>query len=439
MTHDSHALQPALPDQREKVRAQMEKLLQSTHFRNSRRYPTLLRYVVEETLEGRGPFLKERTLGVEVFGRAPDYDTASDPIVRVTVAEIRKRIAQYYHEEAHASELRIELTPGSYVPEFLPGREAEEAPRHEPRIEERSTDPVPWPVPVAQAHAVAQGEPVTATAARKRPARWTFGLVAALILCLGAGLAWRLTRPSAIDVLWQPVFAASGPITFCLPMSVKKNSPGNANTTEEAIAHALDLADKQLPASGTFFDHQLLGENVVYSDVLAMMKLESVVERQQRPVRVRLNLGTNLNDLREGPDIFLGGLSNQWTLQLLEPLRYRFAGSDAEAYYIRDAKSPGSRQWSIRLHDKMTTVNRDYALVARVHSDALGQVVMVAAGIGMSGTAAAGEFLASPDSMRELQRQLGSAARDHDFEAVLQTDVVDGIAGAAKIVALDVR
>ena len=42
--------------------------------------------------------MKERTLGVEVFGRPPDYDTNADPVVRVTAAEIRKKIAQFYHE-----------------------------------------------------------------------------------------------------------------------------------------------------------------------------------------------------------------------------------------------------------------------------------------------------------------------------------------------------
>jgi hypothetical protein len=444
MNLDSHIQPPASPAEIEQVRVQMEKLLHSTHFRNSRRYPTLLRYIVEETLVGRGPLLKERTLGVEVFGRAPDYDTASDPIVRVTVAEIRKRIAQYYHEEAHASELRIELTPGSYVPEFLPGRESDEAARVEAarleatrletaRLDETQPDPSPPAVPVSPT------EPTPPASQHWRLGSRTLGLVAALILCIGGVLGWRAARPEAIDALWQPVFADSGPITFCLPMSARRNGPGKATTTADAIAHALDLADTQLPASGTFFDHQLLGENVVYSDVLAMMKLDSVVERQHRPVRVRLNLGTNMNDLREGPVIFLGGLDNQWTLQLLDPLRYRFSGSDEDSYYIRDANSPGSRQWSVRLHDKMTTVNRDYALVARVHSESLGKVVMVAAGIGMSGTAAAGEFLSSPDSMKELERRLGPAARDHDFEAVLQTDVVDGIAGAAKIVAVDTR
>ena len=38
----------------------MERLLETSHFKNSRRYPALFRFIVEETLEGRGEFLKER-------------------------------------------------------------------------------------------------------------------------------------------------------------------------------------------------------------------------------------------------------------------------------------------------------------------------------------------------------------------------------------------
>ncbi|MEZ2347902.1 hypothetical protein [Terriglobus sp. RCC_193] len=419
-----HAISPLSPEEKDRVRAQLDRLLQSSHFRNSKRYPALLGYIVEETLEGRGPQLKERTLGIDVFGRPGDYDTASDPIVRVTIAEIRKRIAQYYHEDAHASELRIELTPGSYIPEFLPGRE------HEPEAALEVASPLPIVPPVAE---------VPARAFPRR--QWLFPVLAGLVVLLaGAGFAgWYRLRSSPLEDLWRPFFAADGPITYCLPMSAHRKSPGWANTTEEAVAHALDLADTKLPASGTFFDHQVIGENVVFSDVIAMMKLESVVEQQHRPVRVRLNLGTNLNELREGPSIFIGGLSNQWTLKLIDPLRYRFAGSDAESYYIRDRQAPDNKQWSIRLQDKMTTVNRDYAIIARVHCEPLGSVCLIVAGIGMSGTAAAGEFLANPDRVRELERRIGHANRDRDFEAVLTTSVEDGIAGPAEIVALDVR
>ena len=74
--------------------------------------------LVERSLHGHAEPLKERTLGVEVFGRAPDYDTNLDPVVRTTAVEIRKRIAQYYHEEGHQNEIRIDFPAGSYLPEF---------------------------------------------------------------------------------------------------------------------------------------------------------------------------------------------------------------------------------------------------------------------------------------------------------------------------------
>src|SRR5579885_3511336 len=109
---------PETEAERRAIREQMERLLANPLFRNSRRYPSLFRYVVEKTLEGQSDQLKERTLGIEVFGRDPDYDTNVDPVVRATAGEIRKRIAQYYHEPGHDTEIRIDFPPGSYVPEF---------------------------------------------------------------------------------------------------------------------------------------------------------------------------------------------------------------------------------------------------------------------------------------------------------------------------------
>ena len=411
-------------------------MLQSGHFRNSRRYPALLRYVVQQTLDGHAAYLKERTLGVEVFGRVADYDTAADPIVRVTIAEVRKRIAQYYQEAAHTSEVRIELNPGSYVPEFsLPRISVLDAVLPPLADEEVAPSTAVDMVPPHVEPAAPQQR-----ASLRKPLLWwgLGGVAAALLLCAGAVLGPSGDR-WAMDRLWSPILAEDGPVTFCLPISIKKNGIGEAQTTEQAIAHAMDIAEPAVPGDGTFLDHQLLGENVVYSDVLAMMKLSSVVQQQHRALRVRLNAGSTLNDFREGPTVFLGGLDNQWTLRLLKPLRFHFAGSDTDEYYIQDERAPADKRWSVRLLDKMTVVNHDYALVARVHSEALGRVNLLVAGIGMSGTAAAGEFLSDPAQVRDLERRIGYKNRDHDFEAVLETDVDDGIAGAARIVALDVH
>src|SRR5690348_3794703 len=100
------------------VREQLERILAHPLFRHSRRYPAMLRYVVEHRLSGDCDNLKERILGIEVFGRDAAYDSNVDPVVRTSACEIRKRIAQYYDEPAHQAELRIDLPAGSYVPEF---------------------------------------------------------------------------------------------------------------------------------------------------------------------------------------------------------------------------------------------------------------------------------------------------------------------------------
>ena len=106
---------PETVERRELVQEQLERILASPVFRNSKRYAAVLRYIVGQTLDGNGDHLKERTIGVDVFGRQPDYDTASNHVVRSAVAEVRKRLAQYYQEDARRGELRFELLPGSYA------------------------------------------------------------------------------------------------------------------------------------------------------------------------------------------------------------------------------------------------------------------------------------------------------------------------------------
>src|ERR1700739_2377322 len=131
MLNDSATATPAFTDEERKaIQEQVERLLRNFHFKQSRRFPSFLRFVIEQTLLGQTELLKERTLGIEIFGRAADYDTASDPIVRVTATEIRKRIAQYYQEPGHETELRLSLPAGSYVPQFhWPQSAREEGPQ----------------------------------------------------------------------------------------------------------------------------------------------------------------------------------------------------------------------------------------------------------------------------------------------------------------------
>src|SRR5712692_10353068 len=78
------------------VRAALNRVLHSQGFRASRRSQDFLRYVVERTLDGQADTLKERTIGIDVFGRLSGYDPSDDATVRVKAGEVRKRLGHYY-------------------------------------------------------------------------------------------------------------------------------------------------------------------------------------------------------------------------------------------------------------------------------------------------------------------------------------------------------
>src|ERR1700681_2697703 len=105
-------------EQVQSVRSEIESVIASDAFTGSKRCQDFLRLVVDHTLAGDLDELRERMIGVEMFHRPADYDTANDAVVRVRATQVRKRLAQYYRETKVAPLVRIDLLPGSYVPEF---------------------------------------------------------------------------------------------------------------------------------------------------------------------------------------------------------------------------------------------------------------------------------------------------------------------------------
>jgi eukaryotic-like serine/threonine-protein kinase len=100
------------------VRSALESVISSDAFASSKRCQDFLRLVVEHVLAGDLDSLRERMIGAEMFRRPVDYDTSNDAVVRVRATEVRKRLAQYYREAVQTPVVRIDLLPGSYVPEF---------------------------------------------------------------------------------------------------------------------------------------------------------------------------------------------------------------------------------------------------------------------------------------------------------------------------------
>ena len=105
------------------VTEELERVCGSEHFRTSKRSCEFLRYIVCVTLDGRMDSLKERSIGIDLFGRDTSYEPSSDATVRVRANEVRKRLSSHYASWAEGTEartLRIELPTGSYIPRFTP-------------------------------------------------------------------------------------------------------------------------------------------------------------------------------------------------------------------------------------------------------------------------------------------------------------------------------
>ena len=99
-------------------REAMERVLSSRCFARSEGLSRLLRFLVERQLDGRASEIKESLIGVDVYGRSPDYDPKLDSTVRSEMAGLRARLSKYYSTEARQDLLMIELPKGGYVPSF---------------------------------------------------------------------------------------------------------------------------------------------------------------------------------------------------------------------------------------------------------------------------------------------------------------------------------
>jgi hypothetical protein len=102
--------------------AQAGKILASTPFVHSLRSNSFLRFIITETLAGRGAELKEYVIGIEVFGRKTDFDPRLDSIVRNNARILRSKLLEYYVKYGHQDPIVIEIPVGRYIPVFSMNR-----------------------------------------------------------------------------------------------------------------------------------------------------------------------------------------------------------------------------------------------------------------------------------------------------------------------------
>jgi len=381
--------------QRTAIVEELQTILHSPTFLGSKRSQQFLAYVVENSLAGHCELLKERLLGVTLFGRPSAYETGEDSVVRVAAKEVRQRLGRYHASLTTPGAVQIELPLGSYTPMF-----------HFP------------PFPHAR----------EAVGTKTFPRRYFWAVLAVglvLVLSVWGARGIRETFfPSSLDRFWRPMVKASPPVLLCVG--------GIARTSADDLLQRPAFTGG---AGGTGkADYSI--QVVTPEETGVTVQLSSFLGRRGKATLMRTVEAVSFTDVRESPTIMVGAYSNQWTIQMTKELRYVFGRVRGENWSIREQAAP-FRSWTVLDQSLLKApADRDYALITRFFEKGTGQPFLALGGINSAGTIAAAECVTSSECIDAVVANAPSGWEQKNMQIVLSAKVVAGAPGAPEILAV---
>ena len=223
----------------------------------------------------------------------------------------------------------------------------------------------------------------------------------------------EISRDATPDDFWAPVLRDQKMVPICTGGSVFKQDNYSGVVT-----------------AGKDIEYPFISIQAAAS----IAQVSALLDHRGASTQLESSASTPLTDLREHSVIFLGGYNNQWTLRMLQPLRFHFS-PESESRIV-DVNQPGVG-WQ-RDHSLPYSSADDYAVVARFRDQMTDSWVVVLAGLGRNGSEAAADFVTSPHYMQLLRDRAGVDFSNRNVEAVLKTSVIEGKTGAPSIQAVHV-
>ncbi|HXB72133.1 MAG TPA: hypothetical protein VNY05_28105 [Candidatus Acidoferrales bacterium] len=421
------------------LRAHLDEIIKGAAFKGSHRSQDFLKHIVEQALHGEPADLRERSIGVALFGRPVTYDTADDAIVRVTASDVRKRLLQHYGNTGVRSRFRINLPSGSYVPEFcfVPASGLESLDTQVAAIRPAETTVVPH-LPTDEVHHRTRG--------------WRRLAAAIVFVCAAAFGWWAVER-------W---IMTSGS-TDNLIVAAFQGTPRAAQVVvaDDALVLIQVLLDRRF----TLQEY----ENLTYLNVpelaqkkdllrfwgsLSTRQITNVGDLQNAnhiagdlqargwDATIRQARQMHARSFRTGNFVVLGSsLSNPWAdLFPVNESNFPFdelpRPGKPEVILNRNPLQGEPAKFEVHLDTKTgkkITFARVYLLENTAHS---GRVLLVA-GQSMSATEMAGELLLRNGSTAQVRQMLGLPSRGRlpDLEMVLRVSEQNEIGDSVELVA----
>lgn len=401
--------------QRTAIAEELNRVLAHPTFKGSKRCIALLSYLVDRALAGEEDGIKERSLGIEVFGRGANYDTNSDPIVRRTANEIRKRLGQCYFEPYSRSAVRIHMARGSYIPEFeFEGEDSLLYPTETESLEESPESLKlhrPWGT---------QFETTSKPASKLLRRGWILGIAAALLVSIAWFLVVRFNAFHSPEYkLWEPLLASGDRITVCV-------------SDVEPVVGTDGVTKSQAPSTNPL-SHGT-PQKTPFVDTRVAQAVSTRLLEFQRQTNLQPASALTFQDFRQGPTVLVGGTINPWSSILLSKLRYTLEIDPITLdKWIQDAQNPSMRDWKINGSPQSSDTFVDYAVVTRFFDRDTGQWIMALSGLEAHGTEAAGELLADPAFAKLIPSSVGPSG---NFQIVLRAPVMRGSTGPFEVLAV---
>jgi len=389
-SHDVNPVSEHAPGQitESAVREEVDRLLASPEFRASRRCQDFLRFIVDHTLAGKTDLLKERTIGMEVFGKRTSYDPSDDATVRVKAGDIRKRLEHYYQNNASPARISIRLPLGTYVPEFYKTGEVSTTDRYKSRR------------------------------------IWKAGLAATVMAtaCLLVFVLLRnhfSTRISAYDQFWLPMFQDQKPVSLCVavvPVYSLREDP---------------VPNQPIPAKDVI---EMPNQFVAVGDLNAAFELSGMLSKMKRPYRLKIGNDLSFRDLRNTPAILVGYSYTQWS-EISRGFRFSI-DLDKRPFGVLDNGTMSN--WTIPTHPDDPALTEDYAIVSRVIDVDTHSPLLEIVGISHYGTEAAADLVANPNLLEDALRSAVAGWQQRNLQIVLHIKIISGNPSAPSVVATQV-
>jgi hypothetical protein len=397
---------------RASVAEELDRILASEYFRNSKQAERLLRYLVTHSLEDHPDDLRERIVGEKVFGREPKYDSNSDSIVRVWANHLRKRLAQYYLSGSQTGSVRFDMRPGSYRVEFLPVI-------HEPTV-----------------------PPKLAQAAPANPRNFRVLLLAGVAILLAGACAWLAVQnsqlrsqlhepkqPPPLNLLWSRLLGGKPPTEIVLADS-------NLSLLQDMQHKSVSLQDY---LRRSYTDPLMTRRYTSTADVELLRRTMLLAGPDAARLEVTFARDLQADDLKKKNVILIGSTrANPWVEPFESQMNFHFDYTIAGgAGVIVNSHPRTGEQAGYSVPSPMEETNESFGLVAFQPNLAHTGNVLIIAGLGMQGTLAAGELATSPELFKQVAVLLTPNANGDlpYFEVVLKAGMMGSTVHGFKLMA----